>query len=81
LTPKQYSELIESIWKANEQNSQKVAKESMGRFPQPPIMKNLEIMSGNQFSKLLADLQKRSFFHGALAMALALDEANMVQKQ
>jgi len=76
-----YTPLIDSIWKANKENAEECARQSLKAFPLPPIMKNLEIMSNNQYSKLLADTQKRGFYLGALAMAFLMAEMNTSNKQ
>ncbi len=70
---KDYAVLIEAIWQANSKNVEDCARQSLKAFPLPPIMANLEILNDHQFSKLLADTQKRSFYLGALAMAAAVD--------
>lgn len=69
INEKDLSDMVEAIWKANTKSLADAAEQSAKAFPQPPIMANLEVMSGNQFSKLLADVQKRSFFLGAITMA------------
>jgi hypothetical protein len=74
VNPTDYASAIEAIWRANAKNAADVAKQSLQAFPLPPIMANLEIMSHGQFSKLLADVQKRSFYLGAMAMATAMEE-------
>ncbi len=76
---KDYAALIDAIWKANAKNIKECAEQSITAFPLPPIMAKLEIMNDHQFSKLLADNQKRSFYLGALAMAAALDQRSAVQ--
>jgi len=73
VTGDEIKKLCDAIWKANSNTAQRVAQASMKEFPLPPIMANLEIMSDKQFSKLLADIQKRSFYHGAVAMLTALE--------
>lgn len=72
---------VAAVWKANEENLKDCIKQSMDAFPQPPIMANLEILSNHQFSKLLADVQRRSFYLGAIAMIAAFDEAEKAVKQ
>lgn len=81
MKPEEYSAFIDSIWKANSKNIDDVAKQSLAAFPPPPIFASLEQMSGQQFSKLLADTQKRSFYLGALAATVALEKSAQAVKQ
>ncbi len=81
INPTDLAAHIEAIWKANAKNVAECAKQSIAAFPPPPIMANLEIMSNNQFSKLLADTQKRAFFLGAIAMATAIEQYEKVVRQ
>ena len=74
---KDYAALVDAIWKANGKNAEECARQSIKAFPLPPIIAKLEIMNDNQFAKLLADTQKRSFYLGALAMAAALDNESV----
>jgi hypothetical protein len=66
--------MCDALWEANKSNQGKVAEVSFKAYPLPPIMANLNIMSDNQFSKLLADVQKRSFYFGALAALTTISQ-------
>ena len=74
VTPDQYTKMCDALWEANKANQNRVAEASIKAYPLPPIMDNLNVMSDNQFSKLLADVQKRSFYFGALAALTSMSQ-------
>ena len=62
--------LVQAVWNSNKTNSAIVAAACFKEYPLPPAATTLI----ENLPALLADLQKRAFFHGATAMICALEE-------
>jgi hypothetical protein len=69
LTPKQYAEIAERFWEANQKNAVLIAEAVMKSHSLPPVVSSLPGMPA-----FLADLEKRSFLWGAIAVLNATYE-------